>query len=114
MAASTQLAASAEHRRTLVETGVCQSVHPAVTLELYGSLRLKTGRDVLAIRAETIATAVAVLKRVCPQALRLLPEGAALAENFRFSINGRTVTTDLATALREGDHVILFSASVGG
>ncbi len=98
----------------MVETGICQSVHPAVTLELFGSLRLMTGRDVLPMRADTIGTAVTVLKRVCPQALRLLPEGAALSENFRFSINGHTVTTDLATALREGDHVILFSASVGG
>jgi len=114
MAISAPSQDSVQHRRALVETGVCQSIHPAVTLELYGNLRLKTGRDVLPMRAESIATALAVLKRVCPQAERLLPQGAALAEHFRFSINGRVVTTDITTALQEGDHVILFSASVGG
>jgi molybdopterin converting factor small subunit len=104
----------AADRRALVETGVCDPAHPAVTVELYGSLRLKAARDAVPMRADTLATAVSIVKRVCPPLARLLPDGAALAENFRFSINGRTVTTELATLLAEGDRVLVFSASVGG
>jgi hypothetical protein len=104
----------AADRRTLVDTGLCLEAHPAITLELYGSLRSKAGREFVPMRADTIGTAVAVLKRVCPQVARLLPEGAALAENFRFAINGHSVTTDLSAGLSEGDRLILFSASVGG
>jgi molybdopterin converting factor small subunit len=101
-------------RQALVASGVCLPAHPGVTVELYGSLRLKTGRDQVPMRADTIGTALAVLRRALPQAERLLPRGPALAENFRFSVNGRSVTTDLATELLEGDRVIVFSASVGG
>ena len=108
------MSAIAADRLTLVQSGVCDATHPAITLELYGSLRLKAARDAVPMRADTLATAVSVVKRVCPPLERLLPEGPALAENFRFSINGRAVTADPATPLREGDRVLLFSASVGG
>lgn len=113
-ATSAQVVDPSVDRRSLVEAGVCQERHPAVTVELYGSLRLKSGRELVPMRADTIATAVAVLRRACPPLSRLLPDGDALTENFRFSINGRTVTTDLSAPLREGDRLILFSASVGG
>lgn len=111
---SAQVVDTSAERRSLVEAGLCQEHHPAVTVELYGSLRLKAGRAVVPMRADTIATAVVVLRRVCPPVARLLPEGDALTENFRFSVNGHAVTTDLSAPLREGDRLILFSASVGG
>jgi len=104
----------APDRQALVASGICLPAHPGVTVELYGSLRIRSGIEQVPMRADTIGTAVAVLRRVLPQASRLLPEGPGLADHFRFSINGRAVTTDLATALAEGDRVIVFSASVGG
>ncbi len=90
------------------------SAHPAVRVELYGSLRIRTGQADVALRADSIRTAMGVLREARPELKRLLPLVAQLPETHRFSINGHAVTTDLDTPLREGDHVVLFSASVGG
>ncbi len=98
----------------LVRDGVCLVEHPVVQVELYGSLRLRTGRAAVPLHADTIRTAMAALLKTYPALTRLLPPLEQLAETHRFSINGRTVTTDLATPLHAGDQVILFSASVGG
>lgn len=103
-----------EQRQTSEQAEPGDATHPVVVLELYGSLRVRTGCEALRLHADTIATAVAVLKGVYPQAARLLPEAAQLGEHYRFSINGRAVTNDPASLLRSGDRVVLFSASVGG
>jgi hypothetical protein len=101
-------------RGALVRAGLCDPAHPAVVVELYGALRLKSGLERLPMHADTIAGAVGVLQRACPELRRLLPAGEALSEHYRFSINGRGVTGDLSFRLSEHDHLILFSASVGG
>ena len=62
----------------------------------------------------TVLDALDVLRRVHPEAERLLPKNGAVADYFRFSINGGDVTTSLHHPLVEGDHLILFSATVGG
>ena len=112
--AATPLDNAEEYRRALAHFGFCDADHPAMTLELYGSLRIKTGCALLPLHAERIETAFAALRRIFPEAERILPEVSDMGEHFRFSVNGRTVTTDLAQPLSEGDHLILFSASVGG
>jgi hypothetical protein len=111
---ATRVASPEAYRSALAYHGLCDGSHPAVTLELYGNLRLKTGCGRLPIRGDTVGTAFRVFRRVFPEAERLLPDGEGLSEHFRFSINGGDVTTDLAHPLREGDHLILFSATVGG
>ncbi len=75
---------------------------------------MRTGCDLLPLRAATVAEALQVLAAVFPQTRRLLPDDGDLGEHFRFSINGAAVVTDPAHPLREGDHVVFFSASVGG
>ena len=102
------------YRRALVHHGFCDSSQASITLELYGNLRIKTGCEHLPIHAATVLGALEVLRRVYPEAERLLPEDASVAEHFRFSINGGEVTTALHHSLVEGDHLILFSATVGG
>ncbi len=101
-------------RAALVRLGLCHAGHAPVTLELYGGLRLKTRHRTLPLRAETVGGAIAVLKAVYPALQRMLPEGAALAEHYRFSINGEVVGHDLDYRLAPEDHVVLFNASVGG
>ncbi len=101
-------------RASLVEAGHCQPEKPAVILELYGGLRIKTGCSVLPLHAMNIAEAIGVLRRVFPKADDLLPDGKELGEHYRFSINGKTVTRDVTHPLADGDRLILFSASVGG
>lgn len=101
-------------REALTRRGLCSKEHPAVSVELYGSLAIRSGQSRVALRADTIRTALAVLALAQPALVRLLGPTDQLAENHRFSINGRTITTDLDAPLKEGDHLILFSASVGG
>jgi molybdopterin converting factor small subunit len=83
-------------------------------VELYGSLRIRAGQAAVAMRADTIRTAMELLLEARPELKRLLPGPERLPETHRFSINGLTVTTDLDTFLSDGDRVVLFSASVGG
>lgn len=103
-----------EIRASLVKAGHCQPEKPAVTLELYGGLRIKSGCSVLPLHAMNIAEAIGVLRRVFPKADDLLPDEKELGDHYRFSINGKTVTRDLSHPLANGDRLILFSASVGG
>ena len=101
-------------RQALTERGLGSREHPAVSVELYGSLAIRSGKSRVALRADTIRTALAVLAAAEPILARLLGPAAKLAETHRFSINGRTITTDLDAPLKAGDHLIVFSASVGG
>lgn len=103
-----------ECRAALVRLGYCTAGHPAVTLELYGSLRLKTGWEMLPLHANTVGEAVEILRHIHPKAARLLPAPVEIEKHFRFAINGGAVTGDVSHRLRDGDHVVLFSASVGG
>ena len=99
---------------SLTRRGLCSPEHPAVSVELYGSLRIRSGQSRIELRADTIRTAMEVMLRVHPALAKRLPPVHQLTENHRFSINGHVITTDLDTPLKEGDHLILFSASVGG
>lgn len=114
LAPETPIVTESDFRRLLVGRGLCTEKHPPVTLELYGSLRTKTGCGNLPVHAHTIGEALQALKRICPSVLRVLPDEAQLGEHYRFSVNGGDVFTDLRHPLKAHDHLILFSASVGG
>lgn len=101
-------------RAALVRRGWCDGRQAPVVVELYGGLRLKSGCDRVPLHADSVAEALAALERACPEVRRLLPPGPELLEHYRFAVNGRHVVSDLAHPLRPGDHLILFSASVGG
>lgn len=103
-----------QRRAALVTLGLCDASRPAVTLELYGGLRLKAGCRALALHAGTVGEALAVLRAACPKVQRLLPAHADPSEHYRFSLNGHSVTADAEHPLQAGDHLIVFSASVGG
>ena len=103
-----------EARALLVRLGICPAQAPALVLEAFGGLRIRTGCGRLPLRAGTIGEALAVLLRVYPAAKRFLDSEDTASEHYRFSLNGHQVTRDLNTPLSEGDHLILFSASVGG
>ncbi|HEX9841132.1 MAG TPA: MoaD/ThiS family protein [bacterium] len=114
LAPGTVLATPEQCRAALARLGLCDAARPAVTLELYGGLRLKAGCRVLPLHAGTVGEALEVLRAACPKVARLLPAAEELGEHYRFSLNGRGVTADLGHALQSGDHLIVFSASVGG
>jgi hypothetical protein len=110
----TPLATPEQCREALVRLGLCDGARPAVTLELYGGLRLKAGCRVLHLHAGTVGEAMQVLRVACPRVQRLLPPAEALGEHYRFSLNGHGVSADPGLALQPGDRLIVFSASVGG
>ncbi len=114
LAPGTPLATPEQCRAALAGLGLCDAGRPAVTLELYGGLRLKAGCRVLPLHAGTVGEALAVLRTACPRVRRLLPEAGDLGEHYRFSLNGKSVTADPGHPLAAGDHLIVFSASVGG
>jgi len=105
---------AATYRRALAVLGFCDPRAPAVTLELYGSLRLRTGCAALPLHAATVGAAVEALRRVYPELARTLGAPAGWGEHFRVAVNGGSVTTDAGRPLREGDALVLFSAEVGG
>ena len=110
----TRLDSPQAYRRALAHHGLCEPTDPAITLELYGNLRIRTGCGALPMRAGDVGTAFRVFRAVYPEAARWMPENEDLPEHFRFSINGGEVTTNLDHALQENDQLILFSATVGG
>jgi molybdopterin converting factor small subunit len=114
LAPGTALESPEQCRAALVGLGLCDAARPAVTLELYGGLRLKAGARALPLHAATVGEALAVLRAVSPKAARLMPAADELGQHYRFSLNGRTVSADPAQALAPGDRLIVFSASVGG
>jgi len=114
LAPGTPLATPEQCRAALAGLGLCDAGRPAVTLELYGGLRLKAGCRVLPLHAATVGEALAVLRTACPRVQRLLPATGDLGEHYRFSLNGKAVTADPGHPLAVGDHLIVFSASVGG
>lgn len=101
-------------RAALVQLGLSDGAQPAVTVELYGGLRLRTGCRALPLHAGTVAQALDVLCAVYPKAARLLAADGAGEGHYRYSLNGRDVTADAGHPLQAGDHLIVFSASVGG
>jgi molybdopterin converting factor small subunit len=114
IAPGTPLQTPEQARAALAALGLCDAARPAVTLELYGGLRLRAGCRMLPLHAATVGEALEVLRAACPRAGRLLPAAGELGEHYRFSLNGRTVTADPAQPLQAGDRLIVFSASVGG
>ena len=102
------------YRDALTHMGFCQPEHPAVTMELYGNLQMKTGSRELPCRADTLGTLHQILLAVFPEVNRLLPQAEELSAYYRFSINGEVITVDLNHPLKDGDQVMLFSATVGG
>ena len=101
-------------RAALAAAGLCDAALPAVTVELYGGLRLRAKCAGLPLHAATVGEALTVLQSALPNVRRILPAGGELTAHYRFAVNGTTVTTDLGYVLREDDHQIVFSASVGG
>jgi hypothetical protein len=87
-----------------------------ITIELYGVPRLRAGLGRVTVDAGTVAGALEGLGRACPALLGpvVIEGGRAVTPSFRLSLNGERFVSDPATALADGDVLILLSADVGG
>ena len=84
-----------------------------VTIELFGVPRLRAGIARRNVAATTVGSALMALVGEFPALDDLLRYGE-IHPAYRLSLNGERFVTDLDTALREGDSLLLLSADVGG
>lgn len=85
-----------------------------VVIELYGVARLRAGLAAVEVDAGSLGEAIRALGERCPALSPHVVDGARLAPSYLCAVNGRQITADPATALAEGDVVVLLSADAGG
>jgi sulfur-carrier protein len=86
-----------------------------VQFELFGVPRLRAGRSVIEVDAETVGEALAGLARACPPLDGTVIIGhSAIHPAYKLNLNGEQFVSDAATPLTEGDCLLLMAADVGG
>ena len=90
-----------------------------VTVELFGSARLATGRRSVAVTLPSRALrseVASALGRACPElrGVVVTEDGSDLAPSYTFNLNGRQFVADERVTLTEGDALLLFSSLSGG
>ncbi|HSN98128.1 MAG TPA: MoaD/ThiS family protein [Candidatus Nanopelagicales bacterium] len=85
-----------------------------VVIELYGVPRLRAGTDAVEVDARSLGEAIAALGARCPALSPHVVDGGRLGASYLVAVNGRQITADPETPLREGDVVVLLSADAGG
>lgn len=86
----------------------------AVTIELFGIPRRRAGVEQLNVDAARLDEALQAAIEACPRLRECLTPDGRLRAGYLVNLNGRMFTTDVSSALQEGDRVILLSADVGG
>ena len=85
-----------------------------MTIELYGTARLRAGRSQCAIDASSVGQALEHLARECPALAGTVILEAKVHPAFSLSLNGERFVHDPETPLRADDCLLLISADVGG
>jgi len=84
-----------------------------VIVEFYGVPRLRAGRSQVAVEADTVGAALAVVAEACPALADVLADDR-LAAHYLLSANGERFLTDLDEELTTGTVLLLLSADAGG
>lgn len=86
-----------------------------VTVELFGTLRLRAGRERVVVEARTVGAALLAVEAECPELAGYLMDGSRrLRPEHRVAINGGAVTGHVASPVVDGDAVVVISAQAGG
>jgi molybdopterin converting factor small subunit len=86
----------------------------SVQFELFGVPRLRAGRSVFEVEAQTVGEALAGLARACPSLDGTVILGQSVHAAYKLNLNGEQFVTDAATPLSAGDCLLLMAADVGG
>ena len=91
----------------------------SVTIELFGTARMASGRMAIALTLPSnasAATLVAALAEKCPAlvGVALRDDLAGLLESYTLNLNGTQFVSDGCLCLRDGDSLLLFSSQAGG
>ncbi len=85
-----------------------------MTIELYGTARLRAGVANVSVPARSVGDALRALAASCPSLAGTIIVGVTIHPAFRLSLNGERFVSDPSTALADGDCLLLLSADVGG
>ena len=85
-----------------------------VTVELFGIPRERAGVARADASASTLGEVLALLAVRFPRFAESCVQNGELAEGYVANLNGRAFVTDPATALSDGDSVLILSADAGG
>ncbi|MBX6314681.1 MAG: MoaD/ThiS family protein [Isosphaeraceae bacterium] len=85
-----------------------------IIIELFGVPRIRAGTGRVALEAATLGEALRALSKSCPGLEGPVLRGGSVHPAYRISLNGDRFVTDPATALSDGDSLLLLGADVGG
>jgi molybdopterin converting factor small subunit len=85
-----------------------------VTIELFGVPRVRAGVGAVRVAAGSLAAALRSLGRLCPALDGTVIAGDVLHPAYRACKNGTEFVSDPATALADGDVLLVMAADVGG
>ena len=85
-----------------------------MTIELYGTARIRAGVSRFTVAAESVGHALESLAAAYPSLNGTIIIGAAIHPWYRLSLNGERFISDPHTELADDDCLLLISADVGG
>ena len=100
-------------------TNHSESPQARVTVELFGSARLATGRRTVTVTLPNRALRSEVacaLAHECPdlRGVAVTEDGSDLAPSYTFNLNGHSFVSNEPVSLADGDTLLLFSSLAGG
>jgi molybdopterin converting factor small subunit len=85
-----------------------------MTVELFGTARLRAGIASIDLSAQTLGEAIERLALSVPKLANSVVLGNRVHPSFKLSLNGDRFVSDPLTPLAEGDRLLLISADAGG
>ena len=85
-----------------------------VTVELFGTVRLRAGTGACTVEAATVGDALVALARAVPALDGSVIQSERLNSAFRLCINADRFVSDPATPLADGDTLLILAADAGG
>jgi sulfur-carrier protein len=93
--------------------GIVSGVAEPVTVELFGTARLRAGRPELRASGRTVGELLRSVIAECP-ALDVLQTGGGLSRHYLISLDGERFVDDPAQMVPPGSRVLILGADAGG
>ena len=85
-----------------------------MTIELFGTARLRAGMASIELSAENLGVAIEQLAVALPKLANSVVIGDRVHASYKLSLNGDRFVSDPSTPLVEEDRLLLISADAGG
>ena len=94
--------------------GIVSGVADPVTVELFGTARLRAGRSELRAGGRTVGDLLHAIVAECPSLGGLLTGGGGLSRHYLISLDGERFVDDPAEPVPPGSRVLILGADAGG